>query len=64
MRRMDWKHVQESYDTMVTEACERILATKARTQELTHKLEQYKASEEAPVEESTEPSNILHLPIH
>jgi hypothetical protein len=62
MRRMDWAHVQSSYDSMVEGACERILSTKERAQELVNKFEQY-TEEEKPAEEASA-SNVLHLPIH
>jgi hypothetical protein len=63
MRRMDWAHVQSSYDSMVESACERILATKERAQELVGKFEQYT---EAPAKEveADAPSQDLQLPIH
>lgn len=64
MRRMDWAHVQSSYDSMVEQACDRILATKERAQELVTKFEQYKPTEVTEETEVNSASNILHLPIH
>ena len=47
MRRMDWTHVQSSYNQMVEEACDRLLKNKATMQELSLSFEKFKKSTES-----------------
>jgi hypothetical protein len=62
MRRMDWQHVQSSYDKMVEEACDRLLKNKSTMLELAQDFQKFKKqSEESPKTHSDEDS--LSLPM-
>ncbi len=43
MRRMDWQHVQTSYEQMVEAACERLLKNKSTMQDLSQRFQKFKA---------------------
>ncbi len=47
MRRMDWQHVQSSYESLVEEACERLLKNKSTMQELVQDFQKFKNQSEA-----------------
>lgn len=42
MRRMDWQHVQSSYESMVQEACDRLLKNKSSMQKLVQGFQKFK----------------------
>ena len=46
MRRMDWQHVQSSYESMVEEACERLLKNKFTMQQLVQDFQKFKNQSE------------------
>lgn len=59
MRRMDWQHVQASYDQMVEQACERLLKNKSTMQSLVQDFQKFNS--ETDLKTSQEES--LQLPM-